>query len=96
MSEDLHQPLRTGTGAFTATKGAIPMSNASASDTDRIERSILIKAPRSRVWNALSQAEEFGKHRVGSEKDRTSSFSTLHSQQRTGHHSAAKRRRESF
>lgn len=28
--------------------------------TDRIERSILLKAPRSRVWRALSSAEEFG------------------------------------
>lgn len=28
--------------------------------TDRIERSILIKAPRSRVWRALANAEEFG------------------------------------
>src|SRR6266545_2445097 len=28
--------------------------------TDRIEREILLKAPRSRVWRALSNAEEFG------------------------------------
>jgi uncharacterized protein YndB with AHSA1/START domain len=28
--------------------------------TDRIERKILLKAPRSRVWRALSIAEEFG------------------------------------
>jgi len=28
--------------------------------TDRIERQILLKAPRSRVWRALSTAEEFG------------------------------------
>ncbi len=28
--------------------------------TDRIERKILLKAPPSRVWRALSQAEEFG------------------------------------
>ena len=28
--------------------------------TDRIERVILLKAPRSRVWRALSDAEEFG------------------------------------
>jgi uncharacterized protein YndB with AHSA1/START domain len=28
--------------------------------TDRIERTILIKAPRTRVWRALSNAEEFG------------------------------------
>jgi len=31
-----------------------------ASDTDRIERSILINASRERVWRALSNAEEFG------------------------------------
>jgi uncharacterized protein YndB with AHSA1/START domain len=29
--------------------------------TDRIEKTILINAPRSRVWRALSSAEEFGK-----------------------------------
>jgi len=28
--------------------------------TDRIERKILLRAPRSRVWHALSNAEEFG------------------------------------
>jgi uncharacterized protein YndB with AHSA1/START domain len=28
--------------------------------TDLIERKILLKAPRSRVWRALSNAEEFG------------------------------------
>jgi uncharacterized protein YndB with AHSA1/START domain len=28
--------------------------------TDRIERSIVINAPRERVWRALSNAEEFG------------------------------------
>jgi uncharacterized protein YndB with AHSA1/START domain len=28
--------------------------------TDRIERKVLIKAPRSRVWRALSDAGEFG------------------------------------
>ncbi|MGB6486447.1 MAG: SRPBCC family protein [Steroidobacteraceae bacterium] len=30
------------------------------SDTDRIERSVVIKAPRERVWRAISNAEEFG------------------------------------
>jgi uncharacterized protein YndB with AHSA1/START domain len=30
------------------------------SSTDRIERQILLKAPRSRVWRALSDAKEFG------------------------------------
>ena len=29
--------------------------------TDRIERKILLKAPRARVWRALANAEEFGK-----------------------------------
>lgn len=29
--------------------------------TDRIERKILLKAPRARVWQALADAEEFGK-----------------------------------
>jgi uncharacterized protein YndB with AHSA1/START domain len=28
--------------------------------TDRIQRTILLKAPRSRVWRALSNAAEFG------------------------------------
>ncbi|WP_266156889.1 SRPBCC family protein [Dyella silvatica] len=28
--------------------------------TDRIEREILLKAPRSRVWRALADAESFG------------------------------------
>jgi uncharacterized protein YndB with AHSA1/START domain len=31
-----------------------------ASDTDRIERSVVVKAPRERVWRAISNAEEFG------------------------------------
>ncbi len=30
------------------------------SSTDRIEKEILLKAARSRVWRALSSAEEFG------------------------------------
>ncbi len=30
------------------------------SSTDRIERSIVLKAPRFRVWRALTNAEEFG------------------------------------
>lgn len=36
------------------------MTAAVPSETDRIERSIVIDAPRSRVWRALSNAEEFG------------------------------------
>jgi uncharacterized protein YndB with AHSA1/START domain len=31
-----------------------------SSETDRIERSTLINAPRERVWLALSNAEQFG------------------------------------
>jgi uncharacterized protein YndB with AHSA1/START domain len=33
---------------------------STVSDTDRIERSVVINAPRERVWRALSNAEEFG------------------------------------
>lgn len=29
--------------------------------TDRIERSILVAAPRSRVWHAITNAEQFGR-----------------------------------
>ena len=29
--------------------------------TDRIEKQVLLKAPRERVWRALSEAEQFGK-----------------------------------
>lgn len=36
------------------------MTTITSSETDRIERSIVINAPRSRVWRALSSAEEFG------------------------------------
>lgn len=32
-----------------------------SSSTDRIEREILLKAPRDRVWRALTNAEEFGR-----------------------------------
>jgi len=31
-----------------------------ATETDRIERSVVINAPRARVWHALTNAEEFG------------------------------------
>ncbi|MFZ0497807.1 MAG: SRPBCC family protein [Steroidobacteraceae bacterium] len=31
-----------------------------ASDSDRIQRSVVVKAPRERVWRAISNAEEFG------------------------------------
>lgn len=33
---------------------------STTTDTDRIERSVVINAPRERVWRALSNAEEFG------------------------------------
>ncbi len=33
---------------------------STTTDTDRIERSIVINAPRERVWRALSNAEAFG------------------------------------
>ncbi|NUP97998.1 MAG: SRPBCC family protein [Planctomycetaceae bacterium] len=36
-------------------------SDESTESDDRIERSVLIAAPRSRVWRALTQAEEFGR-----------------------------------
>lgn len=41
---------------MTTATSTIPAS----SDTDRIERSIVINASRPRVWRALSNAEEFG------------------------------------
>ncbi|MEO8384624.1 MAG: SRPBCC family protein [Betaproteobacteria bacterium] len=36
------------------------MTSSLAASTDRIEREIQLKATRSRVWQALSNAEEFG------------------------------------
>ena len=42
-------------GTNTASNNTSP-----AADTDRIERSIHIQAPRTRVWRALSNAEEYG------------------------------------
>jgi uncharacterized protein YndB with AHSA1/START domain len=36
------------------------MTAATQAETDRLERSIQISAPRARVWRALSNAEEFG------------------------------------
>jgi len=32
-----------------------------AMSTDRIEKKVLLRAPRARVWRALTSAEEFGK-----------------------------------
>ncbi|HVE86162.1 MAG TPA: SRPBCC family protein [Myxococcales bacterium] len=34
--------------------------STSASTSDRIEKKIVLRAPRSRVWRALTSAEEFG------------------------------------
>ena len=31
-----------------------------AGNTDRIEKKVLLRAPRSRVWRALTEAQEFG------------------------------------
>jgi uncharacterized protein YndB with AHSA1/START domain len=36
------------------------MTTTAPSETDRIECSLVINAPRSRVWRALSNADEFG------------------------------------
>jgi uncharacterized protein YndB with AHSA1/START domain len=36
------------------------MTMSQSSETDRIERSVVINASRERVWRALSNAEEFG------------------------------------
>ena len=36
------------------------MTADSSSSTDRIERQILLKAPRERIWRALADATEFG------------------------------------
>jgi uncharacterized protein YndB with AHSA1/START domain len=33
---------------------------STVTETDRIERTVVINAPRDRVWRALSNAEEFG------------------------------------
>ena len=41
------------------------------SDTDRIERSVLIDAPPARVWRALASAEEFGTWFGADLKDQT-------------------------
>lgn len=37
------------------------MSTATAQATDRIERTIVVNAPRARVWQLLSNAESFGR-----------------------------------
>jgi hypothetical protein len=52
------QPFGCLKDRFHDTRSETNMSTAS--DTDRIERSVVIDAPRERVWRALSNAEEFG------------------------------------
>lgn len=37
------------------------IQSAASSTTDRIEKQVTLKAPRERVWRALSDAEEFGR-----------------------------------
>jgi uncharacterized protein YndB with AHSA1/START domain len=44
---------------MTASAAESPSTNATSS-TDRIEKRFELKAPRSRVWRALANAEEFG------------------------------------
>jgi hypothetical protein len=39
----------------------ISSDTSKGTSTDRIEKQILLKAPRSRVWRAVSNADEFGK-----------------------------------
>jgi uncharacterized protein YndB with AHSA1/START domain len=36
------------------------LQSTTASNTDRIERTLVVDAPRERVWRALSNAEDFG------------------------------------
>src|SRR6185369_6965559 len=65
-----YQQLRNEEVAFHRTRSIMQpshcileptaMTTATTAQTDRIERSIQIDAPRSRVWRALSNAEEFG------------------------------------
>lgn len=31
-----------------------------ATDTDRVEKKVMLRAPRSRVWRAITNSEEFG------------------------------------
>lgn len=60
----LQQYADTGNGtpwqADLASCGSKGASTMTENSTDRVERSILIQAPRDRVWRALSNAEDFG------------------------------------
>lgn len=42
---------------------------ATATETDRIEKEIVIRAPRSKVWRALTDSKEFGKWFQAAMKD---------------------------
>jgi uncharacterized protein YndB with AHSA1/START domain len=42
------------------TQTAADTNMGASADTDRITRSVVINAPRARVWRALANAEEFG------------------------------------
>ena len=35
-------------------------TTTAAGSTDRIEEQVLLRAPRARVWRALTNADEFG------------------------------------
>jgi uncharacterized protein YndB with AHSA1/START domain len=37
------------------------MNAMTATSTDRIEKQVILRAPRARVWRALADAEEFGR-----------------------------------
>lgn len=52
--------MRSGATATVDEIGKIDERAHMNASTDRIEKEILLKAPRSRVWRALSNAEEFG------------------------------------
>jgi uncharacterized protein YndB with AHSA1/START domain len=47
------------------------------SSTDRIEKTIMLRAPRSRVWRALTDAQEFG-HWFGVKFDQPFKLGALH------------------
>lgn len=60
----LQKFVETGQGAPFIADTACPSADAAAPDaaasTDKIERSVHIKAPLTKVWRALSNAEEYG------------------------------------
>jgi uncharacterized protein YndB with AHSA1/START domain len=44
----------------TFTENANMTETATMTETDRIEKKVTLKAPRSRVWRAISDADQFG------------------------------------